>query len=423
MRQIILSTLICLLAFSCKQDKEISKKEYLNNNNYDLNLEEFEFPQQGFKIIGFGAYHGSAKTEDIELKLIQSLTKQNAIKYYLPETDFSIAHYFDYYLNTGDTLLLKDLVTTYGSRVPQDRSIETYNKWKQLRTINEALPRDKKLKVLGIDLLVSYKYTSKHILELIDSKTSLSQAHENLKHMVSMDTTDYSIGYESYSKRVFREFVADFEQNKKLFYDAIAKKEDFNHIIANIKVTFRDFRKDREPTIYSNYIALKKRFSFELNPQFMRMGFSHLMKSREGKKGYSYFFNRLIENNIYDKNTIVSVIGYLTKSHVVWDEIYDDNGKYTGYTTEGGYGIGDYEKEYFRGIVNLKDTKLSDKTLYRLNGKDSPYFQKEPDLIEVIMTDEPSNGEAVRGMSTLDFIDYAILISDSKASRPIYEME
>ena len=39
------------------------------------------------------------------------------------------------------------------------------------------------------------------------------------------------------------------------------------------------------------------------------------------------------------------------------------------------------------------------------------------------MQDEASNSEAVKGMSTLDFLDYAILISDSKASVPIYEMK
>jgi hypothetical protein len=47
----------------------------------------------------------------------------------------------------------------------------------------------------------------------------------------------------------------------------------------------------------------------------------------------------------------------------------------------------------------------------------------EPDLIEVISEDEKSNGNAVKGMSTLGFLDYAILISNSKESIPIFEMK
>jgi len=133
--------------------------------------------------------------------------------------------------------------------------------------------------------------------------------------------------------------------------------------------------------------------------------------------------NRLIENEVYDKDSILTVIGYLTDSKVVWDERYDNKGNYAGYTVEAGYGIGDYDKEFFRGIQNLKDSKISDKTLFRLNKKNSPYAINEPDLIEVIMQDEKSNGEAVKGMSTLAFLDYAILISNSKESIPIYEMK
>lgn len=37
-----------------------SKQEYLSRNKFDLNKLS-EFPQSDIKIIGFGAYHGSAK--------------------------------------------------------------------------------------------------------------------------------------------------------------------------------------------------------------------------------------------------------------------------------------------------------------------------------------------------------------------------
>lgn len=130
----------------------------------------------------------------------------------------------------------------------------------------------------------------------------------------------------------------------------------------------------------------------------------------------------MIENKIYSNEKVISIIGFLTKSEVLWDEKYNGE-QYIGYTTEGGFGIGDYEKEYFRGIQNLKDVKISDETLFRLNKKNSPYLAKVPDLIEVIMTDSDSNSNRVIKTSTLDYLDYAILISNSKASVPIFEMK
>lgn len=130
----------------------------------------------------------------------------------------------------------------------------------------------------------------------------------------------------------------------------------------------------------------------------------------------------LIDSKFYQHNEVLSVIGYLTESNVLWDAVYDDEGNYESYTTEGGFGIGDYEKEYFLGIENLKNTRISDFTLFRLNKEGTPYNDGKPNLIEVVMTDEKSNGELVKGKSTTDFLDYALLISNSEANTPIEVM-
>jgi len=412
--------LIILLAFVTLQSYAQSKIKYLQNNRFDLTSADFDFPQKDFKIIGFGAYHGSAKTEQTEHELLKSLTKNGTIKYYMPETDFSIGHYFNKYLQTGDTLLLKDLVEQYGIRVPQEKSIETYKKWKGIKSLNDSLPKDKRLTVIGIDEIVSYKYTSKHLLELIDFKSNHEESLKKVVNMVKTDTTDFSPYYDSFSKGVLKNFVSDYEKNPSKFENDINDKFLFDHIIKNLKLTFDD-SSSREQMIFNNYKHLASLYKFDHNPQFLRFGFFHLEKEREGND--LPFFAMLIENKIYKRNEILSVIGYLTESRVLWDIIYDDNGDYKSFTTKGGYGIGDYEKEYFRGIENLKKTKISDITLFRLNKKNTPYNDRIPDLIEIIMTDEKSNGEKVKGKSTTDFMDYAVLISNSKASTPIQEMK
>jgi len=416
-------TFAFLLAFVILQSCTQTKTDYLEKNRFDLTSSEFDFPQKDFKIIGFGAYHGSAKTEQTEYNLLKSLTKDGTIKYYLPETDFSIGHFFNQYLKTGDTLLLKDLVNHYGTRVPQEKSIETYEKWKAIKKINDKLSKKSKLTVVGIDLLVTYKYTSKHLLKIINFKQNQEKSLQELVNMVKLDTTDFSPNYNSYSKRILRNFVEDYEKNPKEFEKSINDKFIFDHIIQNLKYTFEDFDNSskREGIIYDNYIFLNTLYDFEQKPQFVRFGFFHIEKQREGNN--PSFFTRLIENNIYQREKIISVIGYLTDSRVLWDIVSDDNKKYKTYTTEGGFGIGDYDKEYFLGIENLKKTKISDITLFRLNGKNTLYSDGIPDLMEIVMEDNKSNGEQVKGKSTTEFLDYAVLISNSKASIPIEEMK
>ena len=377
---------------------------------------DFELPQSDFKIIGFGAYHGSRETEKAEIILLSNLLKTGKVKYYLPETDFGIAHYFNEYLKSGDTILLKDLVKHYGNRIPQEKSIETYDKWRNIKRLNDAESKENRLTVVGIDLMVTYKYTAKLLLELIPIEKGKSESYDNLVEMIKIDTTDYSPNYDSYSKNILKNFTSDFENHE--FKYPSNNQQHINHLIENIKLTFK--KAGREKTMYDNYVALDQLYNFKQYPQFVRMGFFHIEKDRENSN--PSFFTRLIENKIYSRKDILSIAGFLTKSRVLWDVRYNDKKKYIGFTTKGGYGIGDYWKEYFKGIGKLKKSKLSDLTLYRLNQEGSPYKKGQTDLMEIKTFPKKSNKDDLKGKTTTDYFDSAILISNSEANRPIEEL-
>jgi hypothetical protein len=396
-----------------------SKSEYLKNNRLDLLKSNFEFPQKDFKIIGFGAYHGSQETEKAEIILLENLINKNKVRYYLPETDLGIAYYLNQYLKTGDTILLIDLVKNYGNRVPQEKSIETYNKWKEIKKVNDKQPANNKIQVVGIDLIVSYKYTSKLLIELLKIEKGKYKSFDNLSEMVNIDTTDFSTNYNSYSKNILKNFITDYENDKTYFHSITINKIITDNLIENIKLTLK--KQDREKIIFENYLHLSQLYDFKSSPQFVRMGFYHIKKDRENN--YPSFFTRLIENNIYNKKDIISIAGFLTKSRVLWDLKYNDKKEYIGYTTEGGYGIGDYWKEYFKGINKLKKNKLSNLTLYHLNNENSPYKKNKTDLIEIKLFLKKSNKNDLKGKTTTDYIDYALLISNSQANKPIEELE
>jgi len=412
--------IVILMIFSLTASGQ-SKEEYLKENRYDLRNNKFEFLQRDFKIIGFGAVHGSAKTEDAEFLLLKTLMKRKAIKYYLPETDIGIAYYLNTYLKTGDTLLLKDLVYHYGERVPQEKSVETYNKWKRIKQLNDTLQPDNKLAVVGIDCIVTYKYISKYLLELFSETGVKTKPMVKLTDMIQTDSTDFSPYYNSYSKQVLQELITDIRSKPGLYDSSIKDKQLVDYILSNIEISFKSEWRDRERIIFDNYLSLSKLYNFNIKPQFARFGFSHLEKSSEGN--YPSFFAMLVENEIYSRNEVVTVMGYLTKSRVLWDVFYDKLGNYKGYSTKGGYGIGDYWKERFKGIKLLKKAKLSDLTLFRLNQKNTPYNNGEADFIEVELFFKKSNRHLIKGKSTVDFIDYAVLISDSPANKAIQEIK
>lgn len=410
--------LIALIAFIQLAFSQ-SKDAYLKNNRFDLLKSNFEFPQKDFKIIGFGAYHGSQETENVENILLEKLIQNKKIKYYLPETDFGIAYYFNQYLKSGDTILLKDLVKHYGNRVPQEKTIETYNKWKKIKKINDNQFPINRIEVVGVDMIVTYKYTSKLLIDFFQAEKGKYKSYDTLVEMVKIDTTDYSPNYDSYSKSVLKNFLTEYENNKTYFQSISKNLKITDNLIENINLTFK--KREREKTIYENYLHLSQIYDFKSNLQFVRMGFFHIEKDRENNN--PSFFTRLIENNIYKKEDVISIAGFLTKSRVLWDLKHDPKKNYIGYTTEGGYGIGDYWKEYFKGIKKLKRNKLSNLTLYQLNNENSPYKKNQTDLMEIRMFLKKSNKSDLKGKTTTDYFDYALLISNSKASKPIEELD
>lgn len=406
---------LLLLSF-CLIMKAQSKTEYLKKHRKDLTDTTFVFPQTDFNIIGFGAYHGSSKTYDAELLLIKSLKKQDALDYYIPETNFSQAYFFQHYLETGNEDLLKELVLAFQTIVTQEGTIETYQHWKNIRELNRLYP-NKPIKVIGFDIINEYRFPIKHLLYLVKDISNWEQK-EQLQELLNQNKTDFSIRNENLKEQL-KNFIKDYSENKLLYADQIKDTLSFNHILKNISYTF-ETTAEREKIIFDNYISLIKPYDLDHKKQFAKYGFSHIQKTREA--AYPSFFTRLIEQNIYTAQKVITITGYLTKSEVLWDKIYNEEKNYKTYTVEKGYGIGDYWKEHFKGIRKLKQNRLSDLTLFRLNTENSPY-NKGTDLVEVKLFLKKSNSKQLKAKNTTQFMDYALLISNSNHQIPIEELK
>lgn len=407
------SILILLFGFISLNGYSQSKIDYLKGNRYDLEDKQFKFPQSDFKVIGFGAYHGSSKTYDTERILLNAVSKQTPIKYYIPETNFCQAYFFNRFLQTGDTALLKELVLEFQTIVSQEGTIDTYRHWVNLKAVNDSL--SDKITVVGLDRINEYKFPTKLILELAENAESIPILIK-LRSLIASDTANFSVSEKTYSQKLLKEFAEDYKANRSKYL--VSDSFIFNHVLKNVEYTFGK-RLDRDSIIVENYLSLNTKYNFNAHALFFKYGFSHLLKARE--TNHPSFFTRLIESGIYKPGQIITVIGYLTKSQVLWNKEYDNEGKYIGYQTEAGYGIGDYWKEYFKGIKDLKRTRLSDITLYKLNSENSPY-KSCTDLMEVKLFMQKSNREQLKGKATASFIDYAVLISNSVAQVPIEEM-
>lgn len=392
-----------------------NKAAYLVQHRYNVESPEFVFPQTDFTLLGFGAYHGSAKTYAAEFQLLKSLKAQNALDVYIPEVNFSQAYYFQHYLETGDEDLLKELVYSFQSIVQQEGTIETFQHWQNLRQLYLQYPENP-IQIIGCDLIVDYHFPVKQLLALSQNCTNWAIRQE-LQQQVTAAVTAKERQAEI--KRLLTELLADYQNHTNRYAPDLTDRFSFEHLLTNIQYSLAP-KSEREPHIVENYLRLKAHYQLQNKKQFAKYGFFHVQKTAE--RNYPSFFTRLIEQNVYTKAQVITVMGYLTQSEVLWDKLYNDQQHYSGYTTEKGFGIGDYWKEYFKGIRRLKKAALSDLTLFHLNAENSPYHQGT-DLVEVKLFLKASNGKALKGKATTDFIDYALLIRHSAPQIPLEELE
>lgn len=385
------------------------EKLYLKNNKSDLHSTDFN-PAEEIRIVGFGAVHGSAKTEITEIKLLKDLIKHNRLKYYFPETDFSTAYFFNEYISSGDTNLLKSLIYEYGERIPQERTIEVYEKWKTLR----VLFRKNHIQVIGIDKPASYKFSVLHLVRLLHPDQT-NHYLDSLNQLTNTSENWSAFGNSSLQKMLKR-FVAYVENNKTVYNELVSDTGAFYHILRNIKSTFS--YSSREAEMLNNYREISPTLEHKNKIQFFRMGVFHILKNRIN--GGSPLFHRIAQNELYKTNQILTIQGFLANSRVLWDVRKDENGKFLKYTTKGRFGISDHFLEHFKGIKYLKRNTLSDLTLFHLTQTGSPFIMNHNGhLIKIKRLLRPSLWKPENKMATAHYFDVAILIRDSEASRPL----
>lgn len=402
-----LSIILLFLLYN-RAYSQSGKNEYLTSNRFDMRQCTIPLPDSEVKIIGFGAYHGSAKTETAELILLERLIEAKRLGYYLPEVDFCLAYYFNEYLLSGDDDLLKSLVLQYGERVPQEKSMECYDKWRSLR--KTLCENNYRITVIGTDALYSYEFAMRYLSErmgdLCDSYngfTRMRSVYEKLLDGISVPREE--------QLNALKGCLNDYKAHGAEMLDRFGARFDLEHLMDNINRTV--CREERESTIFDNYVALSRHYGFDAGVQFVRMGFYHILKSRDSES--PSFFARLLKRNVYRPDQVVTMMGYLTKSKVLWGQSAKRPSRIL---EKGGWGIGDCWREYFKGIRFLKRNKISDLTLFQIDGKDSPYRDCS-DLIRVCSFLQKGNRHFLNNKATTDFINYAILISDSQANKPI----
>ena len=136
--------------------------KYLTSNsssssNEEINEKFFKdiFDEEFYnsEVFLLGENHGFADVQKIDLALLKHLHSKVGLRYYIAEMDSSLGNKLNTYIHdsTENEDILRDAVNQMKDKIPQQASIEYFQKWKEIRKFNITLPDSLKIRVVGID--------------------------------------------------------------------------------------------------------------------------------------------------------------------------------------------------------------------------------------------------------------------------------
>ena len=438
MKNIFITIVLLFSGFHFAIAQTDQEYSYLVKNSYGVDLlkPEFQFEDEFYanSLFFFGFIHGSEKPQILDLELLKALNK-HGVKYYAPEVDYSLAYFFNQYLNTGNEKFLDFACKNYLSRVPQDASIQFKNKWKELYAYNQVVDVENQITIIGLDQEYSAEITLTHLAFIAPTELTGISIIDSLKHFKNLEFEEFSIisGKPVYKSgktwddffgtektRYFKKFKAAYEKDSTLILNHFgAYANDLKHLMSQPQ--FRN----RESVIFNNFKALSLPLIEKGEKIYSNFGYYHI---QQGNVNGNSPLAKLMKDSC-DVN-LVTIIGMMTRSECLKKRKFTADGnihikevkfrkaQYNGYKTSKSYdGDGLFEK--VNGIKTLKKISgTNDIMLFKLDGSDSPFTST---MKFADFSRGGKNWKVDKNLAATDYFQYIILIQNSKSNIPLEE--
>jgi len=389
-------------------DKDQIIQSYLKENYSTIDLEdEDEFKDlaimdsdiDGNEIFFTAELHGTKANKQLNMKFLKYFKEKTDFKYYLCETPYSDAYFINKYLETGDIKILEEIYKPLKGTFGWTK--DSYNHLKKLYEYNNTLPKERKIKVIGVDIEHQPINAYRFLVDVLPE----TEAPEEIKAVIDKIKStfnDLEKFHENFAQ-CSKELQKDIEKNENIYKEYLGENfTGFNLVNMNVlnKIEADKHREDqvdwnntRDKMMYENFQILQK--ELPKGKYYGQWGLNHTFQSKE--KDIMWFAAYLNSEDSIFKDKILTVIYN-----------YDDCEK-MGTSTVGSYTTNELEFVYpeIKETNNLLEGNLN---IYKLTGENSP-FSETPMYYT-------SNGEELEA-SMLDFFQYIVCIRDSKATEPL----
>jgi len=402
---------------------------FLEDNKWEIDLKDV---QESFAVLEpyldenefffCGEIHAVEINEEIKFELLKYLHQNADVRYYVPEAQFSIAHYLNKYVQTGDEYYL-DLIIPYWHR-----SYNVYEFYQKLYEYNQTLPSHERIEVIGFDTTGSFRSIISviHLLEIIppeeapsdikdpflklqEIKDKFMEGREDPEHYYKAQT-DY---YAGFSDDLFEkilppvEKIHEFnEENPRLMEVTLQDNyDDFNLILKTIRQGFEGFEIMMQHGNMASY-EYREKNSFqnfkEIYPDlnrgkfFGQWGDWHVFQ--DNYRGFPWLATYLNSEESPLSGGVYSVL-----------LVYAECQRLQGYSLDEGIDFDTDDIRDFRDLDELIKLSDTDLTFFDLQGDQSPFADELYFL-----------GDQASGDMTLGYFESLLLIQNSGHSLSLY---
>jgi|AntAceMinimDraft_11_1070367.scaffolds.fasta_scaffold04460_6 hypothetical protein len=378
--------------------------DYLNNNktvfNSDFELDA-SFYEKQFYIVG--EIHGFAKSPEIDFKLFKHLNKRIGVRYYMSEVDFSQAYYLNQYLETGNDSIIHYALENW-LVVQAQNNRDYYQKWKELYKYNKSLPKEKKIVVLGCDVVSDMTLFKDHLKSLLD-------------------TIDYTAVFANAKKRVefvkrIKSFKGDLQKQNSFKSKYGSGFAEISHLMETMLQTELS---GREEKIFTNFKKLIKTYELENEKIYSFYGNFHALQASTSD-GFEPLAAKIKRSDLAMGQNMVSLNMLFNDSEMIMPSNGLPSYLQTGPNwSEVAFKYDSLLLFYLQGIKDLMRTsEESSVTFYKMNGINTPY-ENTNRLMNVKMLLpflENQKIEIDEKLGSVDYSQYLIFVRNSEAAQP-----
>ncbi|MEM8526534.1 MAG: hypothetical protein AAGG68_17965 [Bacteroidota bacterium] len=397
-------------------------------------------------LIFFGFIHGCAVPQELDFQLLEYFVKQQGLKYYAPEVDYSQAYFLNRYLQSGEEAILDFVLYFYAKRVPQDASTQLRQKWKKIYELNRSLAADQKLHIIGTDFPSSdIRIAITHLAHLIGDQATGNEMLDSLKLYENLIVEDRRIWsgkpameiakkYGGYTMDYVYPIDSKWNFSNRFFDYYLANQDTVLSILKQFDENAADIlnerAKKREDHIFENFKHKIIPLIEQGEQVYANFGYAHIHQAPI----YSRCYLACKIKEKFPAITVSSILGLLAKSKALKHWKVKKGGPFTtdrglvfnkmelkGYKTSASYdGHGFFEQ--LLGVKQLiKASADKEILLLDLDRSNSPFAQS-PYLVDYKIGGRHTNIDP--NSNTLQYFQYVILMQHSEANVPLnYQKE